>query len=1320
MVRRRTPARTRHATPLRRAIGGGLVAALSFGTLGTAVGLAPSAAAGVPDDELVLRYDFEPSQVSGDVIEDLSAKGLDGKLVNAGNATFPQGHTDGSAALELPGGATGSTTAPYVQIPNGVFEGLEAATISTWVRWDGGADFQWVYNLGRDNNRATFLTPSFGGDPRSRSSIKPVNNNAEVGVSSIGKLPTGTWVNAVTVIDQSTITYYLNGIRVGSTNATLDLDAVMHSPTNTTSGFLGKPFWGGHPFFDGALDDFRIYGTALGAETVAELYGQALPTLQGVAQTSISVETTRGTAPALPATAPGDFSDRIQRAVNITWDEVEPSSYAEPGRFSVNGTVDGTDQVVTANVRVTLPGQTTIDLGESTGAFHGGASGTLYGLYDQGLPSNNLVDAINLRTVATKAQDGPQHPGADALEVVKPLADSSDGDVYIYMTDVHRGFPYQWPGSTPEQKLDLYMEKLEKQVDQVLELPAEYQDNIVLMPYNEPEGNMFGTGEWSYNRVSWLNNPTDFFAAWDRAYHLIKTKWPEARIGGPNTSVLFNQVHGFMEHVVEAGTVPDVIAWHELSDPATIRSSVDRYRGWEDEIFAGTDLEGTHLPINITEYAFNYHTSVPGQMIQWVSALEDKKVFGDIAYWNIDGNLSDSAVQANRANGQWWLLNAYAQMSGNTVKLTPPRPNVSYTLQGVATLDQDKAQARTILGGAGGESFVSYENVPTELFGQTVHVQVKEIGWTGQLGDSANPPTVAEYDAQVSNGGLVVHFGGEDVPAMNAESAYQIILTPGANASASSTSPTIWDATYEAEDAAHTGSGWSLNGPEGGPTRQGSFYTSGEYNVGGLRTGSNVTLDFTVDVPQDGTYDLSVFANSLNTYGAVQEQGPTNVFLRVDGDATTEQEIHLPLGYKWVVWDHADTTVDLTAGKHTITLAARSLDGTRVTKGDAIVDKIDLSLANPKHTQEIYEAEYASLDGAQLDYSIPGVSGSGVASIGADQAVTFWVYSPTDAGAHLTVDATGDGQRALSVNDREITTQDEVTTFLVGGINKITVQGTAGTTLVDRLRVEFDDESLSGTTYEAEDGELAGTAQVSGLTLASGGKAVTNVGGDPGNANTLTFDNVEAPAAGTYAMTVRYSNQEQSPATHYNPDPLARYAHISVNGGEVQKVPFPHSFHQNNFWDLTVFVDLDEGSNTIRFSSEEKPNFDGVTYASDDWPDVLLRSKYAPNLDKITITPTTTVEADELDVSVEATPRCLAGRAYLAIRATNNENGPVDITVTTPVGSKTFTAVAPGTAAYQSFNSRATTLSAGSGTWEVTREDRSATLTADYQGTQCG
>ncbi|MEV4111735.1 hypothetical protein [Nonomuraea sp. NPDC049695] len=114
---------------------------------------------------------------------------------------------------------------------------------------------------------------------------------------------------------------------------------------------------------------------------------------------------------------------------------------------------------------------------------------------------------------------------------------------------------------------------------------------------------------------------------------------------------------------------------------------------------------------------------------------------------------------------------------------------------------------------------------------------------------------------------------------------------------------------------------------------------------------------------------------------------------------------------------------------------------------------------------------------------------------------------------------------------------------------------------------------------------------------------------------------MRSAATGTYAMRIRYSNPEQSAATHYNPDPLARHADISVNGATPQRVMFPHTFHENNFWELTVPVRLKRGENSVEFSAAELPDFDGTTYASETFPGVLLRSQYAPLIDKITVAP---------------------------------------------------------------------------------------------------
>ncbi|WP_306185131.1 LamG-like jellyroll fold domain-containing protein [Streptomyces sp. MK5] len=1195
--------------------------------LGAGLLTAPSAPAQAADPPRpTAHYTFDQDDLASGKIADSSGNALTASLVN-GSTARPVTGADGGTALALPGGAPDSDGA-YVRLPREVLGDAADLTVSARMKWSGdGSSWQRIFDLGTDTTKYLFTTPSDNGGVL-RTAVTTGGGGAEAQVSGYAALPADQWRTVTVTLDSSArrLTTYLDGVPVSSAATGVKARDLLGGSA-TAAGYIGKSLHP-DPLFKGAIDDFTVWHTALTPEQVAGTVGR-VPTLQQLSRTSFDVRTTTGAAPSLPAAVRSSFSDGFDRDTPIAWGAVPPEKYAAPGTFTVAGVAAG--RAVRATVTVVREGQLDVDLGSDTGAFHGGASGTLYGVYGPDVPTDNLIQGMGLRTVSTKAQDGPQHPGADALEVVRPLADATDGDVYIYMTDIHRGFPYEWTGDTPEEKLNLYKEKIARQVDQVLQLPAKYRKNIVFVPFNEPEGNMFGTGEWSYDKVSWLNDPHDYFAAWDEVCRLIRGKMPKARIAGPNTSVLYDQVRGFLTHTLTAGTLPDVITWHELSHPEAVRQSVAKYRAWEKELFKGTDHEGTELPININEYAFNYHTSVPGQMIQWVAAIEESKVDADIAYWNIDGNLSDSAVQSNRGNGQWWLLHSYASMSGHTVKVAPPFPGENYTLQGVASLDKDKRQARLLFGGSTGDGHITFGNIPKKVFGDRVHAWVREIEWSGQIGDSSGPKLLTETNLKVGDDGkAVVDFGDGALPKLKESSAYEIVLSPAGKAKGTQSPPVRRQGSYEAEDAAHTGAGYSKNGPEGSPRDVSKFCTSGGYDVGGLRTGSDVALDFTVDVPEDGTYDLSVFANSLNTFDKVKEQGPTNVFLRVDGTAESERELYLPLGYKWVVWDHTDTKIHLTRGKHTLTLAAKSLDGKRATQGDAIVDRLTLSLPEPPAATQVYEGELAWLGGgAQPVYDLPQhagtpATGSGAARLSHGATATFWVYSPADREATLRVDTLGGGNALLSVNGHDVLhrarARASVAVSLSGGINKVTLTGGSPATLVDRLTVTPTQGALKARTYEAHDAELAGSATLTPLSQATDGTAITGIGGDPGNGNTATFT-VATDRTGLYALRVRYSNPEQSEATHYNPDPLARHADITVNGGAVQRVGFPHAFHPNNFWELTVPVHLTKGQNTITFRSEEQPNFDGTTYASDTFPGILLRSRYAPLIDRITLAP---------------------------------------------------------------------------------------------------
>jgi hypothetical protein len=80
-------------------------------------------------------------------------------------------------------------------------------------------------------------------------------------------------------------------------------------------------------------------------------------------------------------------------------------------------------------------------------------------------------------------------------------------------------------------------------------------------------------------------------------------------------------------------------------------------------------------------------------------------------------------------------------------------------------------------------------------------------------------------------------------------------------------------------------------------------------------------------------------------------------------------------------------------------------------------------------------------------------------------------------------------------------------------------------------------------------------------------------------------------------------------------------------------------------------------------------------------------------------------------VTVTATPRCLAGKAYLAVQARNGGTAPLDIEVVTAYGRKVFPDVVAGGGAYQSFAVRAASVPAGSATANA--------VTASYPALVC-
>lgn len=109
------------------------------------------------------------------------------------------------------------------------------------------------------------------------------------------------------------------------------------------------------------LSEFATIGNVFTVKGVASSTSQAVtatvtviatPTIASIE--AVNVTTRETVAPFLPNTVKAVFSDRSIDYLQVTrWDPIEPSKYAKPGTFTVEGTVAGTELKAVANVTVT-------------------------------------------------------------------------------------------------------------------------------------------------------------------------------------------------------------------------------------------------------------------------------------------------------------------------------------------------------------------------------------------------------------------------------------------------------------------------------------------------------------------------------------------------------------------------------------------------------------------------------------------------------------------------------------------------------------------------------------------------------------------------------------------------------------------------------------------------------------------------------------------------------------------------------------------------------------------------------------------------------
>jgi hypothetical protein len=91
----------------------------------------------------------------------------------------------------------------------------------------------------------------------------------EQGINHTAPLPTGQWVHVAFTLSGSTGTLYINGAPAGSNAEMVQAPFRLQS---TNRNWLGRAQNTTAPYFNGKIDEFRIYRGALDAAAVLALY----------------------------------------------------------------------------------------------------------------------------------------------------------------------------------------------------------------------------------------------------------------------------------------------------------------------------------------------------------------------------------------------------------------------------------------------------------------------------------------------------------------------------------------------------------------------------------------------------------------------------------------------------------------------------------------------------------------------------------------------------------------------------------------------------------------------------------------------------------------------------------------------------------------------------------------------------------------------------------------------------------------------------------------------------------------------------------------
>ena len=254
------------------------------------------------NNSLSVYFPFESTDVSGTTLTNRANSSYNAILYNGASLSTTV-YKLGSSSLSLT-----ASSSQYAQISN-FTSTTNGLTFAFWYKSNGSGVWSRIFDFGNGSaNENIFVTANSGGNNLQcgyyygssgtsySSTLSDINYNDNVWRHVVWTLTYATTGSAT-----STWNVYVNGVNKSSVST----NAYPTTSVTRANSYIGRSGWAADAYYNGNIDEFRIYDTVLNATDVTALYNNTSTnyTYRMLNGSTVLTTTIQGTTPTNPATS---------------------------------------------------------------------------------------------------------------------------------------------------------------------------------------------------------------------------------------------------------------------------------------------------------------------------------------------------------------------------------------------------------------------------------------------------------------------------------------------------------------------------------------------------------------------------------------------------------------------------------------------------------------------------------------------------------------------------------------------------------------------------------------------------------------------------------------------------------------------------------------------------------------------------------------------------------------------------------------------------------------------------------------------------------